>query len=479
MSSSVQQELQTPAHLAHLRRKRWLMFLMPLLAATEFVESGSFVFASGRIAEGMASQGQMFAGVLAAFLTGSLVAIALQHRFVAWLGYRRYLSWALALFHLGALGAMLSHGFAPLVVSRLAQGLGGGALFTSGRILIVLLFSAGDRVEAVRRFIRVLFGLSALGPLLATLLLQLGDWHAVFAAPLPLAMLSWIGVRQLLPAHVGQESQRVNLPLVLLPLLILGIGVLQLGLSEARSWAEWGGPHVLALTLLGAVLLAVFHYQHQRHPTPLFLWHRLHHPGFATGLLLYGLYYFIANANAYLLPSFADHVVGFSSVAIGALSTASAVVTWLSAKAYIRFGSKVSEKRTLMASAALLMALALAGLAVFECGVLQAGAATSWQALVAFIAVLVTKGVFTALFVLPLAGLTFRELGDAHFGAGYQAKNMLRHITISLGTAWAAYQLSAMGLGATVSTLYGSTFGLLAFTCALLGIFVQLQKRLR
>ena len=455
------------------------MFLLPLLAATEFVESGSFVFASSRIAEGMASQGQMFAGVLAAFLTGSLVAIALQHRLVEWLGYRRYLSWTLALFHVGALGALLSHGFTPLLVSRLAQGLGGGALFTSGRILIVLLFSAADRVEAVRRFIRLLFGLSVLGPLLAALLLQLGDWHAVFAAPLPLALLSWAGVRSLLPAHLGQQAQRTELPLLLLPLLILGIGVLQLGLSEARSWTDWGGPHVLALTLLGTLLLAIFHHFHQRHPTPFFLWHRLHHPGYLTGLLLYGFYYFIANANAYLLPTFADHVAGFSGVAMGAMSSASALVTWFAAMAYLRFGTKVPAKRTLMARASLLMALTLGALAVFERRYFQAIPIIGWQALFAFAAVLVTKGFFTALFVLPLAGLTFRELGDAHFGAGYQAKNMVRHLTISLGTTWAAYMVSGAALGAVDAAIYANAFGLLAIACALLGNFAQLQKRLQ
>lgn len=44
---------------------------------------------------------------------------------------------------------------------------------------------------------------------------------------------------------------------------------------------------------------------------------------------------------------------------------------------------------------------------------------------------------FVSLFLLPLAGLTFRELGDEHFGPGYQLKNLLRHL-ISVGMALAA-----------------------------------------
>ena len=453
-----------------------LVLLLPLLAATEFVENSSFVFASGRIVEGLGPHGPEFAWLLAAFLTGSMTAIALQQRVVHWVGYRRHLMLSLLLFQLGGLGAWLTDGFGSLLVYRLLEGLGGGALFTSGRVLIVLLFSGSARVQAVRRFISVLFGLSVLGPLLATVLLALNGWKAVFVAPLPLALLCGLGVWRWVPADLGRKPEpiRAQLPLVLW--LIIGIAFLQLGLSEARATPQWGVAHVIVLLAIGGLLFLAFWRHHERHPQPLFVWHGLRHPVYLMGLVFYGIYYLIANANAYLLPLFANHALGLSETAIGILSSASALITWVAAKGYIRFGARVQPKQKMMASAALLMALAGLGLAWFcfsgPAGVTQAG-------VYALAGALVAKGVFTALFVLPLAGLTFRELSDAHFGSGYQAKNMIRHGMISIGTAFASVATRTVATSPNALPAFSGAFAGIAAATLLLAVFVALQKRLQ
>ena len=54
---------------------------------------------------------------------------------------------------------------------------------------------------------------------------------------------------------------------------------------------------------------------------------------------------------------------------------------------------------------------------------------------------LAVKGLFGVLMILPVAALTWRALGDAHFVKGYQTKNVMRQMTVSLASAVAAVAL--------------------------------------
>ncbi len=90
------------------------------------------------------------------------------------------------------------------------------------------------------------------------------------------------------------------------------------------------------------------------------------------------------------------------------------------------------------------------------------------------------KGAFGVLFVLPLAGLTFRELSDPHFGPDYQLKNLLHHLMISTGIALAALGLAPGLQGApAIALACARLFGALGLVSALLMVYGALQRRLR
>ena len=453
------------------------MTLLPLLVATELVENSSFLFAAGAVAQGLAGGPQAFALVLAAYAAGSMVMIGLQQWLSRHLGYRRYLLASLGLFVLGALGSLLSHSLGGLLLARLVQGLGGGALFTSGRILVVLLFSRDDRPRALRRFIALLFGLGLLGPALAAALLQGAGWQAVFAAPLPLALISLLGVWRLLPDGVGRSAEPVRWHAGPVLALVAAAAALQLALSELRALpqlrlAPWAG-----LALAGLLLLAALGWRQRHHAQPLLHWRGLHHPGYLSGLAMYALYDLIASASGALLPVLAAQHLGLGMPTVGLLACLGALASWLAALAYLRHGARASSKRRLMAGGAVAMALACGWLAAVPAG------AAWWQLLPAVL----VKGVFGALFVLPLAGLTFRDLDDQRFAPGYQAKNLVRHLALPLGAALVAGGLvrleptSAVPSGpASPARLMHANlelFAALALACLVLAAWTWLQRR--
>jgi Na+/melibiose symporter-like transporter len=297
-------------------------------------------------------------------------------------------------------------------------------------------------------------------------------WQAVFVVPLPLSMLCSFIVLALLPQGVGLQAQpawRARLWAVLL--LLAATALLQLGLADARV-----PQHFASLQLAGQIALALLAlagwWWHQRgHQAPLLHWQGLRHPGYLAGLGLYGLYYLIANANGVVLPVFAERVLGLPTWQVGLLGSGGALVSWLAARAYLRWGARSDRKPALMAGAAALMALACFGLALWPSG---------WPALPVLAASVAAKGAFGALFVLPLAGLTFRELADEHFGPGYQLKNLLRHLMISAGMTLAALGLSPGPAGVSTLARAGAhLFDGLGLASLLLMGWVALQRRLR
>ena len=404
--------------------------------------------------------------------------IAMQQVLSRHWGYRRYLMVALGLLLAGALGSARATGWPTLVLCRAVEGFGSGALFTSSRILVVQLLGREERPLALRTYIGGLFALSTAGPMLAAVLCEYSGWQSTYLAPIPFAALALLGVYLWMPASVGRDAQPVHWHIRPIVLFAAAIFLIQISLAAMRveshpdllPWAVWGA--------IGAALLCYCVAQQRQHKEPLIRWAELKHPGYLTGLALYSCYYLLSNANNYLFPVLTEHRLDLPMLTIGWLSSFAAVITWLTALLYLRWARHVPQKHWLMAGSC--------GLLCFSC---------TWFANTPALAGvpyllpgLVAKGMFGALLVLPLAGLTFRDLKDAHFGSGYQNKNLIRQIAISLGTAASALEIPQLqrhyenaGVVGTVATplAVSGVYQILAVACACMLVLVLVQTRLR
>lgn len=461
---------------SHQRKRQLLMLLLGLLTAVEFFENAMFVFGASHVMRGIGATPREFALVQAAYAIGSMLMIVKQQWLTRHYGYRRYLLAALALFAAGALGCAASHSLGELLFARLLQGVGGGALFTSSRILVNVLFAQADRPRALRYFMLLLFGASALGPAASALSIDQLGWQAIFLLALPPAMLAWLLCWWLLPETPHDEAPSSYSPWPLL-LFASAIICLQLMLSQAR-FDVFAHPLRLALgSLLGSALLAGFLWQQYRHPDPILRIRELNSPVYLAGLALYFLHYFLSSFSGYLFPIFAGQALALPLATTGWLNTLAGLFGVLVALAYLRWGRSLPSKKPLMLAGALAMALTAWWFAQLPA---DAGAGLLLPGLLC-------KGLFSVLLMLPVAGLTFRELGDERFAHGYQGKNLMRQIATSFASAVAAVLLHnrqlAIGhaLAPAQALLLASQdlYRLLAGLALLTAAVVLLQRRLR
>ncbi|MFT4240893.1 MAG: hypothetical protein QM569_01310 [Acidovorax sp.] len=281
-----------------------------------------------------------------------------------------------------------------------------------------------------------------------------------------------LGVQRLMPRQLGKSTQPVRWSIVPVVVLLLAVGLVQWVFSEAdHQWLE--RPALLALAALaGVTLLGLFSLHQWRHDEPLLHLRDLANPGFMAGMGLFAAYYFIVNFNNYLFPQVAEHGLGLSVVTTGWLNSFSALVTFAAVVIYNRHSAKVENKRALMLTGCLSMAASAWWMASLPADVSVAG----------LCAPLAFKGLFGVLMILPVSALTWRALGDTHFAKGYQAKNVLRQMMVSLASASAAVALhgglaqgSMQAVFATGQRLYMG----IAVMALLAGAVVALQKQLR
>lgn len=415
----------------HRQKQRLLMALVCGLVGVEFLEAGMFVFAAGPIMKAIDAAPQQFAHVQVAYAVGNIFMIATQQWMTRHFGYRRYLLLALLLFGLGDVGAALATNLPEMIGARMLQGMGGGAFFLSTRVLIPLLFSVPMRPLASRFFLLTIFAMGMVAPALAAMLVEAFGWQWIFWIQAPIVVVLAAGVQRLMPRHLGKSAQPVRWSLIPLVLLLLAVGLLQWALSEAdHQWLEQPGQLAL-VALAGLTLLGLFSLHQWRHDEPLLHLRDLANPGFMAGMGLFAMYYFIVNFSNYLFPQYAEHGLGLSILATGWLNSFAGLVTFVAVVLYSRYSAKVANKRALMLTGCLCMAASAWWMASLP---IDASAA-------ALCIPLAVKGVFGVLMILPLSALTWRALGDTHFAKGYQAKNMLRQMMISLASAAAAVAL--------------------------------------
>ncbi|MCJ0762004.1 MFS transporter [Variovorax terrae] len=406
------------------------MALLALVTSVEFLESIMFVFASRHIMGGVDADPRSFALAQAAYAVGSMLMILKQQWLARRFGYRRYLTAALGLFMAGTLLAATSDSLAQLLAARFVQGVSAGAFFTSCRILVPLMFTPAERPRAMKWFMIGIFIAGALGPVAAAWLIDHGSWRDVFYGVLPLAALGLLGCWLLLP---DAEPSREDTGWSLAPLLVFGAAAvaLQWGFSEARFDIFSHPAHVLALALLGAGLLAAFLRHQHRHPTPLLQLRALGNPVYLTGLAFYFLYYLVSTLNGYVFPVFAGQALGLPLDVTGWLNSLAGLVSLGAALIYMRFGARTPRKKPLI----------LAGLALMAAAALWLSRLPPAAGLGTLLPGLIGKGLFGVLVVIPIAGLTFRELRAEDFPHGYQSKNLLRQVAQSFASAFGAVML--------------------------------------
>lgn len=155
---------------------------------------------------------------------------------------------------------------AVLVGARVLQAVGAAALTPTSLGLLLAVFPAQRRANAVRVWAASGALAAAAGPVVGGLLVQ-ASWRWVFLVNIPIGIIAIVAAARLIPDSRDPDAGPVP-DLAGAVLAALAVGALALGLVQGESWG-WGSPRIIG-SLAAAVLAGgLFWYRNARHPVPI------------------------------------------------------------------------------------------------------------------------------------------------------------------------------------------------------------------
>jgi EmrB/QacA subfamily drug resistance transporter len=237
-------------------RKRWVFLGIMLSIFLAAIESTVVATAMPTV---VASLGgiRIYSWVFSGFLLTQTVTMPLWGRFSDLYGRRPVYLAGLATFLVGSALSGAAQDMVQLILFRMVQGLGAGALMTLGYTIIGELFGL-ERRARMQGYISSVWGVASLmGPWAGGLLTDHVSWRWVFYINLPFGAVAMVLIATALTT-VSRPARRPIVDGTGVALFAAGVSALLLGIVEAGRVGSWSRIEVVALLVLGVIVLVGF-----------------------------------------------------------------------------------------------------------------------------------------------------------------------------------------------------------------------------
>ncbi|MBJ6761442.1 DHA2 family efflux MFS transporter permease subunit [Myxococcaceae bacterium JPH2] len=367
------------------------------------------------------STGYMMANVVVIPMTGWL-----QRRF----GYRRYFTFSILMFTAASVLCGLAWNLPSLVVFRILQGMGGGAIIPTSQAILFARYPRNEHSMA-----GALFALGAvtgplLGPTVGGMLIEAASWHWIFLINLPVgifaAYMAW--------RHIEQPHFEVSLEKVDrngIALLAVGMAALQYVLEEGNREDWFESRTITFLAVIAGVALITFIVHELETPQPVVDLRVFLNRSYAAAT---GVNFLIGTAlfsGSFLFSLFCGTVMRYSALDIGLVFLKGSAIQILLMPIIGKFGNKVDGR--------MLIAFGICGMSL---SLWTNGHMTSSVDEAALIAPVFIRACSLGFVFVPLSVLALSNLKPEQRGNAAGLFNLTRELGGSIGTAWMSSALS-------------------------------------
>ncbi|MFG3106924.1 MFS transporter [Streptomyces tendae] len=428
------------------------------------LDSTLVVTALPRMGADLNGDESVYTWVVTGYLLSSTITGPLYGRYSDLYGRKPLLLAGIGLFLVGSGLCSTAGTFTELILFRVLQGAGAGALFPLGMVLI------RETVEwqTMARLQSFMGGMLAVtligGPYLGGVLTDALGWRSLFWINLVLGAPIALVIAARLPAHRdGAQGGRTDVGGILL--LALGVSLVLLGLTEAGSRGDEAGalasPGVVTLCLVvGVAALAAFVAVERRAAVPV-LPLRLFRGRDFPSLLSAGFFFSAASLPcSVFLPLYFHDVRGFSPSTAGLMLSPLLLAMVLSNRAAANLIWVERAARLLLPAGAVLLALGCA----FFFGL---GTGTSLWLIAGTMAVI---GIGLGPSMAPIGLMVQSSVPPQDMGTASSSIVLLKQLGQSVGLAVGQTLLSSRLSASSSATAAEDTTSAVGLTMALIGV---------
>ena len=253
---------------------------------------------------------------------------------------RLYLT-ALGTFIAGSVLCVIAPGFEIMMVGRVAQALGGGALTSMAQVIILTIFPTEQRGQAMGWYGLSVGAAPVVAPTLAGILVDSVGWRWIFYLAILIMALSFMLALRVFGNVL--ETKRKQFDIVSFVLSIFAFGGVTLGVGNISSLGL-GNVQTLVPLGVGAIAAVIFVWRQLHMDEPFLELRILRQRDYALSVIGSMLLYLVMMGSSVLMPLYVQNILGESATVSGLVtlpgSLAMAIVSPFAGRIYDALGMK-------------------------------------------------------------------------------------------------------------------------------------------
>jgi DHA2 family multidrug resistance protein len=297
----------------------WLIAASVMLATfMEVLDTSIASVALPYIAGSLSASNDEATWVLTSYLVSNAIILPASNWFSLKFGRKRFLMSCVALFTVASFACGAAPSLALLLVFRVIQGAGGGALQPLSQAILLESFPPAKRGAAMALFAFGVVVAPVLGPTLGGYLTDTYSWRYAFYINIPIGILALYMINTYVkdPSYIknAKVSRFDNLGF---GALCVWVGCLQVILDKGQEVDWFGAVWIRWAALACVIAFIVFVYQSFWGKEPLVDLRILKDRNFAVGTLLIFLFGIAIYSTVVVLPLFYQELLGYTAFTAG------------------------------------------------------------------------------------------------------------------------------------------------------------------
>jgi DHA2 family multidrug resistance protein len=317
MAAAPSQSSSPPQHSAAAPNK-WIIAIAVMLATIMEVLDTTIANVALLHIRGSLSAGvDEAAWVLTSYIIANAIVIPLTGWCGAYFGRKRFFTFSILLF----VGSSFAAGAAPnlpiLIIFRVLQGLGGGAMMPMSQAILMETFPPQEQAVAMSVWgLGMMLG-PVMGPMLGGWITDNYSWRWIFYINVPIGLLAATMVTMFVhdPAYVKRGIKRIDWWGLFY--LVIGVSCIQIMLDKGERLDWFNSQLIITLTVLGTTGVLLFIFQELRTPEPVVDLRVLNNRTFAVGTIFTTIVMFAMYGTYVLIPLYCQQIIGYTPLIAG------------------------------------------------------------------------------------------------------------------------------------------------------------------
>ncbi len=368
-------------------------------------------------------------------ITSYLVSNAIIIPMTGWLsrlfGRKLYLMLSIGLFTVSSLLCGLSWNLQSLVVFRILQGIGGGALQPLSQAILIESFPINQIGMATAIYGMGVTSGPILGPLLGGWITDNWSWHWIFFINIPIGAIAIVMAYFFVFDPPYMKKAKMKVDVIGLSLLVVGLGSLQVMLDKGQREDWFSSGLIVWLAVIAAVSLVFLVIRELYSDNPIVDLRVFRHRSFAVGNVIVFTAFISLYGTLVLLPLFVQKMMGYTATLAGLALAPGGLATMIVMPIAARLALKTNPKYMLAAS-----------IVVIAWSMYLMGRFNLFVDYQTVLMPRVIMGLGLGFLFVPLTMLTLRMLPNEEMGNATALYNLLRNIGGSVGIAFVTTMLA-------------------------------------